>query len=192
MARRRSARERASEARHAAGVDRRVDHQRRVTGLVVSSPLRITCRVPSTVTGTIGNSGLDRQQHAAGLEQPDPTVRATGAFGEHDQRQALPDQRLPSPQDAGAIGIAPIDQQVARPAKMPAEKRKLPERLLGDDAKLERQRREDDRDVVDALMIRDENVGPARLERRQPCTSTLTPVVARISHDHTRAQPCAK
>ena len=61
------------------------------------------------------------------------------------------------------IGIAAIDQQMSGAAKVPAEKRKPPERLLRDDAQLKRQRRENHRDVVDALVIRDEDVSLARL-----------------------------
>ena len=62
-------------------------------------------------------------------------------------------------------GRRAIDQHVPGAAQVPAEERKAAERVLGDDAQLERQRAEDHRDVVDALVIGDEHVGRAR---RQP------------------------
>ena len=65
-------------------------------------------------------------------------------------------------------GLTAIDEQMTRADQMPAEKRKAAERLLRDDAQLKRQRREDDRDVVDALVIRDEYVRLARLHPLEP------------------------
>ena len=66
---------------------------------------------------------------------------------------------------------------------------KLPERGLGDDAQLERQRREDDRDVVDALMVRRRRRScAADRAARGRATVTRTPVVFRISHAQARAQ----
>ena len=91
-------------------------------------------------------------------------------------------------QDAGA-GIRAIDEQVPGPLQVPAEKRNPPERLLRDDPQLQRQRREHDRDVVDALVIRGErrSCAPDRA-CSSPATRTRTPVVFRISHAHARAQ----
>ena len=56
---------------------------------------------------------------------------------------------------------------------MPSEKRKAPERFLRDDAQLERHRREDDGDVVDALMVRDEHVGLAAPHPLEPLHTHL-------------------
>ena len=71
-------------------------------------------------------------------------------------------------QNAGAIGMPAIDEQMAAAPQMPAEHRKPRQRLLGDDPQLIRQRREDHRRVVDALVVRDEDVGRARRDPLEP------------------------
>src|ERR1700733_8851211 len=58
--------------------------------------------------------------------------------------------------------MLPIDEEMPAALQMPAKHGKLRQRLLRDDPQLIRERRENDRRVVDALMIRDEDVGRAR------------------------------
>src|SRR5262245_60906718 len=55
--------------------------------------------------------------------------------------------------------MATIDKQMTSAFQMPAEYREFRQRFLGDDAELKRQRPEQHRCVVDALMIRYEDVG---------------------------------
>ena len=69
---------------------------------------------------------------------------------------------------ADAGGVAPIDEQMAGAHEVPTEKRKAAERFLRDDAQLKRQRGKDDRDVVNALMIGNENVGLTRRDAIEP------------------------
>src|SRR5689334_14969602 len=63
--------------------------------------------------------------------------------------------------------MAAIDEHVPGAAQMPAKEGNAAERFLRDDAQLIRQRPEENRNVVDALMIRDEDVGLPRLEAAQ-------------------------
>ena len=106
---------------------------------------------------------FDREQEAARLEFRDMTVAAAGAFRIDDQRR-LRDQRPPPLENAGAIGILAVDEEMLAAFQMPAEHRKFRQRLLRDDPQLVRQRREDDRRVVVALMVRDEDVVRAGLQ----------------------------
>ena len=57
-----------------------------------------------------------------------------------------------------------IDEQMSRPPQMPSEERDSAERVLRDDPQLIGERAEEDRDVVDALMIRGEDVAARRIE----------------------------
>ena len=107
---------------------------------------------------------LERKQKAPAFESADVPVRAARALGKNDQRNAVGDEPAPAAQNARPIWIAAIDQQMPGAAQVPTEKRELPERFLRDDAQLKRQRRENHRDVVDALVIRDEHVGFAALD----------------------------
>src|SRR4029434_6225044 len=66
--------------------------------------------------------------------------------------------------DLRAIGPPAIHEHVSGSTQVPAEKRKAAERFLGDDPQLIRQRPEQDRNVVDALMIRDEYVRSVAVE----------------------------
>ena len=61
-----------------------------------------------------------------------------------------------------SVGTLTIDEQVSAAAQVPSEDGKPRQRFLGNDPQLVRQRREDHRRVVDALVIRDEDVGLAR------------------------------
>ena len=61
-----------------------------------------------------------------------------------------------------------IDEHVSRAPQVPAEEREVAERFLRDDSQLIRQRPEQDRNVVDALVIGDEDIRPARLEPLEP------------------------
>ena len=67
-----------------------------------------------------------------------------------------------------APGITAIHQQVSRSLQVPSEKRKTPERGFGDDPKLQWQCREENRDVVDALMIGGEDVALGRIDQFKP------------------------
>ena len=74
-------------------------------------------------------------------------------------------------------------------AQVPAEEREPAERLLGDDAQLKRQRPEQDRDVVDALVVADEDVGAApAAAARGPTPLTRTP----LSSAGSAATRCAR
>ena len=102
--------------------------------------------------------GFQGEQETAGFEPADGPVSASRAFGKDDQRDPIGNQMPPPLQYARPIGIAPVNQQMTCPHQMPAEERKSSERFLGDDAQLKRKGREDDGDVVDALMIRHEHI----------------------------------
>ena len=110
---------------------------------------------------------FDREQEAARLELRDVTVAAARPLGVDHQRR-LRHQRPPAFEDTGAIGIPAIDEQVLAAPQMPPEHGKLRQRLLGDDPQLVRQRPEDDRRVVDALVVRHEHVVRARLDAVEP------------------------
>src|SRR5207342_900016 len=51
-----------------------------------------------------------------------------------------------------------IDQQMPGALKVPSEERNAAERLFRNDPQLKRQRREDDGDVVDALVVRRDDI----------------------------------
>src|SRR5215471_10560987 len=61
-----------------------------------------------------------------------------------------------------------IDEQMSPAPQVPAENGKSRQRFLRDDPELKRQRPEQNRSVVDALMVRDENVGRARRDPFKP------------------------
>ena len=84
-------------------------------GLVVSRPSasRDACRRPRT--GTIGSSASIGQQEAAGLEaaRRRPSALRVPSGKMMSDSPSL-HQRAPAPQDAGAIRVPAIDQQVTR------------------------------------------------------------------------------
>src|SRR5262249_20790556 len=125
-------------------------------------------------------TSLKREEKAAALEARDATITTARSLGEDDQRQTIRRQACCPPEDLRAIGMAPVDQHVTSAPQMPAEKRKVAERLLRDDAKLKRQRPEQDRNAVDALMIRDEDV---RATGHEPIESLDTDAHARRHED---------
>ena len=57
---------------------------------------------------------------------------------------------------------------MTRPPQVPSQKRKMPQRLLRDDTELIRQRPEENWDVVDALVVRDEHIRTAGNQSIQP------------------------
>ena len=137
---------------------------------------------------------LHRQHDAAALELAHAAGRGCACPRERRSATARSTSAaLAQPKMPARSGLAAIDQHVAGALQVRAEHRKAAERFLRDDAQLKRDRPEQHRDVVDALVVRDEHVGLAGRRRdRGRSTVTSTPVVARISHDHARAQPCAK
>src|SRR4029453_9097193 len=108
---------------------------------------------PRDADGQHRQRRINRQQKDAALESPDRAVHATGAFGKHDHRARGSDEIAHTLQDSRARILA-IDEQMSRPLEMPAEKRDTTQRFLRHDSQLQRQRREENRDVVDALMVR--------------------------------------
>jgi hypothetical protein len=121
------------------------------------------------------NARLDREHERATLESRQPAVGAARALGEHHQRDPLVHERTHAAEDL-ETGMLPIDQHVAGAGEVPAEEREPAERRLGHDAELIRQRPEQDRDVVDALVVRGEEVARARIQ----------PLQSRGVHRHTR------
>ena len=69
---------------------------------------------------------------------------------------------------ARRAGIRAIHEHVSGAQQVPPHERNPAERFLCDDAELERQRGEDDRDIVDALVIGREDVAPGRIEALEP------------------------
>ena len=125
-------------------LDRVVDDQRRRRpARSRSRPFGITSRVPMTDSGTIGRPASIASRKLPRLEPRDVAVRAARALGEDDERQPVRHQRAPALQDAGAVGMPAIDEQMAAAPQVPAEHREPRQRLLGDDPQLVRQRRED-------------------------------------------------
>ena len=113
-------------------------------------------------------TGFERQQKAAGAEVRHAAAFAPRAFRKYDQRKAIGDETPPLLEDARPIRIASIDEQMPGPLEVPSKKGISAKRRLGDDSELERKRREQNRDVVDALMIRHEHVGLARRDALEP------------------------
>ena len=105
-------------------------------GSVRSRPFCITARVSDDRQRHDRQPGFDREQEAAGLEAPDAAVHAAGAFREDDERQPVAHERPPAAQDAGAIRVSAVDEQVAAALQVPAEDRKPRQRLLRDDPQL--------------------------------------------------------
>ena len=124
----------------------------------------MTWRVPIDRERHDRQARLDREQKAAGLEARHAAVGAARALGVDDERQPVGHERPPSLQDARAIGMLSVDEQVAAALQVPAEHGKPRERFLRDDPELIRQRREDHRRVVDALVVRHEDVRRAGRE----------------------------
>src|ERR1051325_1055017 len=104
---------------------------------------------------------LHRQHDAAALEFTDAAVAAARAFGKNDQRQPVRRQAARPAKNAGAIRMRAIDEHVSCALEMRTQHWKAAERFLRDDAQLKRNIPEQARDVVDALVIRDEDVGLA-------------------------------
>ena len=127
-------------------------------GQVISRPLRITWRLPAMLTGTTGSPASIASRKMPPLKRADRAIDAARAFGKHDERSRAADEprhllrRCPAPGFLRSTSRWPVAPQV------PAEERKPAERLLGDDAQLQRKRGEHHRDVVDALVIRREHV----------------------------------
>src|SRR5438309_11259443 len=134
-----------------------------LAGSVRKRPFGITPRVPTTASGTMGSPAwiASMKLPPLNLATCPSQLRVPSAKMMSDSpSETSARQRL----NARAIGIPAIDEQVAAAFEVPAEHRKPRERFLRDDPQLVRQRREDDGDVVDALVVRDEDVGPARLD----------------------------
>ena len=138
--------------------------------------------------------GLDRQQEAAGLEARHAAVPAPRALGEDDERQPV---RTRAPASASGCRARSgcwrsTNRCPPRFRCQPSTGKRASDALAMIRSWI-RQRREDDRDVVDALVVRHEHVRRARARSaRVPRPRTRTPVVFRISHDQARAQRCAK
>ena len=162
-------------------------------GQVISRPFasRGGCRRPTA--GTIGSFASIASRKLPALNGPTPPVGAPRPLREDDERQAVADERASTSEDAAAIRTPAIHQQVPRPPQVPAQERERPERLLRDDPQLPRQRtrRSPGCRRCSGGSTRKCRCAPGS-RRSRPRTSTLTPVVARISHDQARAQPCAK
>lgn len=71
-------------------------------------------------------TGFHREDETTRLEHTHPPIGAPCAFRKDDERQAFADQRPPASENAGAVWIAPVDQQVAGPPEVPSEERKSP------------------------------------------------------------------
>ena len=100
-----------------------MDGQFHLAGARREPPFVITSIVPETDSGTIVSPASSASEKAARLEAVDPAVGASRAFRKNNQRDAVGHETPPPIQDAGAIGIAAIDQQMPGPPQMPAEKR---------------------------------------------------------------------
>src|ERR1043166_6552784 len=142
-------------------LNRIVDDQTHVCGLGPQAPFRPPLPRIDDRERRDRELSLDRQQEAAALEPIHAAVAAARPLGVNDQREALRHERAPAVQNSRAIRMRAIDEQMTAAAQVPAEHGKARERLLGDDAKLVRQRREHDGRVVNALMVRYEDVCPA-------------------------------
>src|SRR5207237_6340369 len=104
---------------------------------------------------------LQREHERSSLEARNRSVHAARPFGEDDQRMMLPHEPGHLLDDAGARPRS-IDEQMSRPLQVPSETGDLPERVLRDNAQLIRKGGEDDWNVVDALVVRGEELA-ARL-----------------------------
>ena len=135
-------------------------------GSVRSRPFRHHGRrVPMIATGTIGSPAsiasrklpaLNRATCPSGLRVPSAKM-ISDSPSDTSARQR---RRMPA-----RSGCRRSTNRCPPAPQVPAEHRKPRQRLLGDDPQLVRQRREDHRRVVDALMIRDEHVGRAGRDR---------------------------
>ena len=128
-----------------------------VRGRPSAGPSVMTNLLPAMLTGTTGSAASIASRKMPPLNRPTVPSDAARALGKNDERARAATRlairfRMPAP------GFLPIDEQVTGPPQVPAEKRNPPERLLRHDPQLQRQRREHDRDVVDALVIRREHV----------------------------------
>ena len=143
-----------------------VDGERaRRPGTAISRPFLMTCRLPATLTGTTGSPASIATRNGAPLNRPTAPSTLRVPSGNTISECGLATSRAILLDDAGAR-VPAVDEQMTGPLEMPAEKREPPERLLGDDPQLQRQRREQDRDVVDALMVRGEHVAACRARAR--------------------------
>ena len=141
-------------ARSIAGVDRIVDGERHVAGTHHQLSLRHHVAAADDATGTIGRPASIASRNVPPLNRADRAVDAARAFGKDDQRHAARSPAAPSSSRCRPPGF------FRSTSRCPVRRRCQPrngnraERLLGDDPQLERQRREQDRDVVDALVVR--------------------------------------
>ena len=150
-------------------VDRLVDDEPDVARIRGQPPLQHHVAAADDRERHDGQAGFERQVEAAALERRDAAVPAARAFGEHDERQPVRRQARRPGEDRSRDRAACGRRACARcAADASPETGMLPERLLGDDAQLKRQRPEEDRNVVDALVVGDEDVGAARLEPLEP------------------------
>src|SRR2546422_10061625 len=96
--------------------------------------------------------------------------RAAGTFGEDHDRDTVTHAELGRAQAPDRLrGVAPVDDDVARPPERPSEDGYARQLHLGDPAELELRKREDHREDVElAAVIRHENVGRIRVEQREP------------------------
>src|SRR5712691_8565044 len=122
-----------------------------------------------------GQPGLDGEQETAALETADAAIRAARALRVDHERQPFRHERPPAPENARAIGMTAIDEQVAATAEMPPEHRESRQRRLRDDPQLIRQRGEEDRRIVDALVIGDEHVRGARRNPFETLNANVDP-----------------
>jgi hypothetical protein len=141
------------ESRQFACVDRIVHDQPHGAGIGGQPALQHHVTAPNDRQRHDGKPGLESKQEAAALEPADAPVATARALRKDDERQAARRQVRGPSKDLRSVGMPPIDQHVSRAPEVPAEKRDAPERLLRDDPQLKRQRPEEDRDVVDALVI---------------------------------------
>src|SRR5688572_12689052 len=141
------------------GVDRLVDDQPDIPGIRCESAFQHHVTAADHGDRNYREARLEREIETAPLEASEPSVAASRALWKHDEAEAVRGQSRRPSKDPRPVRTAAIDQHVPRAPQVPAEKRKVPERLLGDDPELKRQRPEQDRDVVDALVIGDEDVG---------------------------------
>ena len=124
-------------------------------GQVARRPFSITNRASDRSPPARSAARLDRQQKIPPLKRPTRPSTLRVPFGKDDQRVAGAHQR-PDLLEHARARILTRDEHVPGPREVPAEERESAQRILGEDAQLERQVPEQHRNVVDALMIRDE------------------------------------
>ena len=151
----------------------------------------MTCRVPVSATGTTGIPASIASRKRPLLKAPTRPSRLRGPLRKHDQRVTAANHGGHLI-ERGPTGPRPIDEQMPRVAQVPAQHRKGAERRLGENAKLEGNRRDQDREVVDALMVRHEHVRAAgRHETASPGVHPHSRRDENQARPEPRAHPCA-